>query len=172
MKKIILLGYMGVGKSTVANILAKKLAIKSFDLDDLIEESQQKTISDIFKQNGEIYFRKIEAQVLRQFISNQQSFVLALGGGTPCYANNHELLKAEGITSVYLRASTDVLVDRLKQEQQKRPLIAHLNSVELKDYITKHLFDRSYYYHQSKRIIDTDNKTPDQIASQILEFVL
>jgi len=170
-EKIIILGYMGAGKTAIGKILAEKLAIQSFDLDDLIEDSQQKTISELFIDNGEIHFRKIEAQVVRAFLDSQNSFVLALGGGTPCYANNHELLQREGVTSVYLKTSVDVLVDRLKSEKSNRPLIAHLSDEGLKDYINKHLFDRNFYYHHAKYVVTTDNKAPNEVAEEILRIV-
>lgn len=171
LKKVILLGYMGSGKSSVGRFLAEKLAMNSFDLDNLIEESQQKSISDIFTVKGEIYFRKIESQALREFLDNENSFVLALGGGTPCYANNHELLQRDDVISVYLKTSVDTLINRLKKEKNTRPLIAHLSDEELKDYINKHLFDRNFYYHQAKYVVNTDNKTPSQIADEILEII-
>lgn len=171
LKKVILLGYMGSGKSSVGRVLAEKLAMNGFDLDKLIEESQQKTISDIFSEKGEIYFRKIESQILREFLDNQDSFVLALGGGTPCYANNHELLQRDDVISVYLKTSVDTLVQRLKKEKNTRPLIAHLPDEELKDYINKHLFDRNFYYHQAKYIINTDNKTVNEVVNEISEII-
>lgn len=162
---------MGVGKSSVSRILADKLAISSFDLDDLIENSQQKSISDIFNEKGEVYFRKIETQVLREFLEAQSSFVLALGGGTPCYANNHEILQREEVASVYLKASVDTLIQRLKGTKQNRPLIAHLTDEALVDYINKHLFDRNFYYHQAKFVVNTDNKTPSQVAEEVLNVI-
>lgn len=162
---------MGSGKSSVGKILAEKLAIKSYDLDNLIENSQQKSISEIFNNQGEIYFRKIENLVFREVIKNEDDFVLSLGGGTPCYANNHELLQRDDVTSVYLKTSVDTLIARLKKEKNNRPLIAHLSDEELKDYINKHLFDRSFYYHQAKYVISTDNKTPSQITDEILKVV-
>lgn len=171
LKKVILLGYMGSGKSSVGRVLAEKLAMNGFDLDKLIEESQQKTISDIFSEKGEIYFRKIESQILREFLDNQDSFVLALGGGTPCYANNHELLQRDDVISVYLKTSVDTLVQRLKKEKKTRPLIAHLPDEELKDYINKHLFDRNFYYHQAKYIINTDNKTVNEVVNEVVNEI-
>lgn len=167
MKKIILLGYMGSGKSSVGKLLAEKLVINSFDLDDLIEDSQQKSISDIFNDEGEVFFRKLESQIFRESLDNESSFVLALGGGTPCYANNHELLQKHNVFSVYLKTSVDTLTHRLKKEKEYRPLIAHLSDEELRDYINKHLFDRNFYYHQAKYIVNTDNKTPSQIAEEV-----
>lgn len=162
---------MGAGKSSVGQLLAKKLAIKHFDLDELIQESTQKNISDLFNDQGEIYFRKIESKILREHLNQNQAMVLSLGGGTPCYANNHELLKAEDVSSIFLKTSVDILLERLQDEKQNRPLIAQLTDEQLKDYINKHLFDRNYYYHQSKHIVTTDHKSTETIALEILNLL-
>src|SRR5690554_539924 len=141
MIKIILIGYMGSGKSSVGKFLSEISDIKYYDLDELIEESQQKSITDIFRSDGEIYFRKIESVIFRETLQKKESYILALGGGTPCYANNHELLHSPDVISVYLKASVDTLITRLQKEQYNRPLIAHLSQSELQDYVRKHLFD-------------------------------
>lgn len=162
---------MGTGKSSIGQLLAKKLAIKHVDLDELIQKSTQKNISDLFKDEGEIYFRKIESEILRTTLDQNIAMVISLGGGTPCYANNHELLKAEGVSSIFLKTSVDVLIERLQHKKQNRPLIAHLTDEQLKEYINKHLFDRSYYYYQSKHIVTTDHKSKEAIALEILNLL-
>jgi shikimate kinase len=90
--KIILLGYMGSGKTTIGSSLSKKLYQNFTDLDDYIEKKENKTISEIFTEKGEIYFRKIEHVYLKQFIMDNDSYILSLGGGTPCYANNMDFI--------------------------------------------------------------------------------
>lgn len=174
MKKIILLGYMGSGKSSVKELLAKELAIQDFDLDELIEKSQQKSISDIFLEQGEVYFRKIESQIFRSFINKEteKDFVLALGGGTPCYADNHKILKEQDVISIYLKTSTPTLIKRLYKEKSSRPIIAHLSDKELTSFIDKHLFDRSFYYHQAKYIVTTDNKKLNEIVTEIVNLLI
>lgn len=162
---------MGSGKSSVGHTLSHKMAIPFYDLDELIEQNEQKSIAELFKSRGEVYFRKKESQVFRDFLASNRDFILALGGGTPCYANNHELLKQNDVQSVYLKTSVDVLVERLKGETQDRPLIANLSDKELKEYINKHLFDRNYYYHQAKFTIHTDGKSKEEIAAEI-QFLL
>ncbi len=171
MNKITLSGYMGAGKSAIGQLLAKKCSIKHFDLDELIEEREQKSISNIFKDEGEVYFRKIESKILNEYLSKDSSMVLSLGGGTPCYANNHQLLHKKDVISVFLKTSVDVLIERLRPEKHNRPLIAHLPDNELKEYINKHLFDRNYYYLQSKFIVSTDNKSEEDIAEEILKLL-
>lgn len=172
MKKIVLLGYMGSGKSSVGEVLAEISGLKYYDLDNLIEKYEQKNITDIFKNKGEIYFRKIESKIFKEVIEGKEPCVLSLGGGTPCYANNHLLLHHDNVFSVYLKTSVETLVKRLQDKKNSRPLIADLTNSELNEYINKHLFDRNYYYHQAKIVVNTDNKTPQEIANEIYHCYL
>ena len=121
--KILLLGYMGSGKSAIGSLLSQKTQISFYDLDNEIEKNEQMSIAEIFQTKGEIYFRKKENEMLKAFLALQENFILSLGGGTPCYYNNHELLKATGILSIYLKATTDTLVKRLMNEKNSRPLL-------------------------------------------------
>lgn len=167
MKKIILLGYMGCGKSTIAQLLAKSTSISPLDLDDIIEKQENSSVLNIFSDKGEIYFRKLENQILVNLIQNQDSFILSLGGGTPCYSNNHELLKSDNVISIYLNASVETLFDRLINSNEQRPLIANKSPVEMKEYIAKNLFDRSYYYNQAQQKINVDGKSTQEIIAEI-----
>ena len=167
MNKIVLIGYMGSGKSIVGKNISKTIGIPFYDLDEIFENEEQSTIKNIFQGKGEVYFRKKESQVFREFLKNNDNFILALGGGTPCYANNHELLNQDGVVSIYLKAAIDTLVKRLNCEKSKRPLIADLNEAELEDYIRKHLFDRGYYYLQAKHVVSVDNKSVTEISAEI-----
>ena len=165
--KVVLLGYMGCGKSVIGDFLAKKLQVSFYDLDEEIENVTQISISELFQTKGEIYFRKKENKVLKTFLDKNENFVLSLGGGTPCYFNNHELLQQDDVFSIYLKASTDTLVNRLINEKDKRPLLHNQDEVSLKDFINKHLFDRNFYYHQATKIVTVDNKSVEQIANEI-----
>ncbi|WP_298547468.1 shikimate kinase [uncultured Aquimarina sp.] len=166
---IILLGYMGCGKSSIGRDLADKLKMKCLDLDDYIESQEKKTISQIFEDNGEIYFRKKENQYLKEVLETKTNTIISLGGGTPCFAGNLEILKnSKNAKSVYLKTSLQELVNRLFKEKEKRPLIEHISSQDdLKDFIRKHLFERSFYYNQAEYIISTDDKTIEAIATEI-----
>jgi len=126
MTKIVLIGYMGSGKTTIAKLLSEKLGIAPLDLDEIIEEKANLSVAAIFEQKGEVYFRKQEHVLLKELLSQPGDLILSLGGGTPCYANNHELLNVEGIVSVYLKASIDTLFGILSLEKNNRPLIAAL----------------------------------------------
>lgn len=168
MRKIILLGYMGCGKSTIANRVSKITEIPFVDLDKNIEERTNLSINEIFELRGEIYFRKLEREVLMDLLNTSGELIIGLGGGTPCYANNHELLKEENIVSIYLKASVDTLFERLSSNKSKRPLIANKTDVELKEFIGQHLFERSFYYNQAKYKLAIDGKSKDETAQEIV----
>ena len=166
--KIILLGYMGSGKTTIGIQLAKKLFLNFTDLDEFIEEKEQKSIKEIFEQKGEIYFRKIEHKYLKQFIKENESFVLSLGGGTPCYAGNLDLiLHDKNNLSFYLRGSISTLFKRLSENKFKRPLINDLCDNQLTEYIAKHLFERSIFYDKATYKISIDDKEVQEIVTEI-----
>lgn len=171
--KVVLVGYMGVGKSTVAKILAKNMEIEWLDLDEIIVSREGISISEIFKTKGEIYFRKIENQIFKELIDvNKNSFVLSVGGGTPCYANNHEFLKSENVSSIYLQASLHTLYERILPSKHERPLLSNLKEDEMLDFLAKHLFERSYFYHQANFLVQTDGKSPEEVVSQIQKLLL
>ena len=167
MDKIVLVGYMGSGKTEIGILLSKNIDLPFYDLDNLINLETSKSINEIFAEEGEIYFRKIEHQILANTIIKNESFILSLGGGTPCYANNHLLLNQENVTSIYLKASISTLIDRLKFNRINRPLIKDLSQNELSEYIAKHLFERSFYYNQCKNTVVVDDKSMAEIVSEI-----
>ncbi|MGQ3678128.1 shikimate kinase [Tenacibaculum discolor] len=170
--KIVLLGYMASGKSTIGRILAEKKQISFIDLDEYIEKKERKTVSEIFEQKGEIYFRKQEHIYLKELLEQEGNFVLSLGGGTPCYAGNMDvLLSFNDVKSVYLKTSINTIVDRLINEKSKRPLVARLNKEELAEFVAKHLFERSYFYNQANYKVTVDNKTVDE-AIEDLQSIL
>lgn len=167
---IVLLGYMASGKSTIGKILANNLSYDFVDLDDYIEVAEKCSIKDIFKKQGEIYFRKKEAHYLSEILAKRNNVVLALGGGTPCYGNNMKMLvQHENTITIYLKATIESLAKRLENEKDKRPIISHLNTRnELIEFIGKHLFERMQYYSQAKFAVDTNNKSEDKIIEDII----
>ena len=166
--KITLLGYMGSGKSTVARILGDKLGLAVIDLDDYIALKEGLSIPEIFETRGEIYFRKMEYVYLQELLTSDQSFVLALGGGTPCYGNNMDAI-LEVSDSYYLKASLGTLKERLTVEKSHRPLIAGLDEAQLTEFIAKHLFERRNFYERAASIINIDGKSPEEIAGEIVQ---
>jgi shikimate kinase len=171
MRKIILLGYMGCGKSTIAKNLSKIIRVPFVDLDAYIEEKAGLSINAIFEQFGEIKFRKMEHEAFVELLNAPGDVIIGLGGGTPCYAHNHQLLNGEHIVSVYLRASIDTLFNRLVANKSKRPLLASKSDAEMKEFIAVHLFERSFYYNQAQYTVVVDGKTIDQTVLDILAIL-
>ena len=167
MKKVILIGYMGSGKSVVSKKLAEQIEISVVELDEMIEEKCDMSIEEIFSSKGELFFRKQEHQLFLELLSDEKNMVISTGGGTPCYFNNHELLNGDNVISIYLKASIDTLYNRLLKGKQKRPLIANLDDNEIKEFIAKHLFDRSFYYNQATFKVNVDTKSIDEIVDEI-----
>lgn len=167
MNKIILLGYMGSGKSTIAKLLSEKTKTALFDLDKIIEKRTDLSVKQIFEQKGEVYFRKLENQIFKELIASEEKMVISLGGGTPCYAGNDEMLNGENIVSFYLKGSIDTLYERLVSSKEDRPLIADQSEESMKEYIAMHLFERSFYYNKATHAIVVDKKTADDIVMEI-----
>jgi len=167
---VVLMGYMGSGKSTIGKELATVLNYSFLDLDDYIVNREKASISDIFQAKGEIYFRRKESEYLKELVNSSQNLVLALGGGTPCYGKNIDLLTGNSdIALVYLKLSIPFLTKRLFKEREKRPLISHLKSEEeLLEFVGKHLFERIQYYSQAQHTITTDNKNQEDVLEDIL----
>jgi shikimate kinase len=167
---IFIIGYMASGKTTIGKALAKKINFQFIDLDQYIENKEERSVSDIFATRGEIYFRNIETKYLIELIDKDEKSIISLGGGTPCYGNNLELLlNANNALSVYLKASLVELVRRLYLDKDSRPLIAHLKTEEaLLEFVGKHLFERSNYYSQASRTINIDDKTIETIVEEIV----
>lgn len=167
---ITLLGYMGSGKSTIGRQLAKALKYEFIDLDTYIEEKEKCVISEIFNKKGEIYFRKQESLYLKEVLKNNSDIVLSLGGGTPCYANNMQLLTTTKDTlSFYLKLSSSSLVERLFDEKSERPLISHINTKEaLQEFIAIHLFERQPFYELATHILKTDNLSIKAVVEQVV----
>lgn len=145
--KIFLIGMMGCGKNFLSQQIAEKLQLPIYDLDKLIENEEQDSIVEIFAKKGEKYFREIETKILRSF-SNEESFVLATGGGAACFNNNMEWMNEQGIT-VWLNETIDIITERLLKEKTQRPLIKNIKDDELKEFLNNMLVQRKKYYEQA-----------------------
>ena len=152
--KIFLIGMMGSGKSYWAQKMAKWNKFVGYDLDQLIEMNEEKTIAEIFNEDGEDYFRKAEAKILRWF-KEKKKFIIATGGGAPCFHDNMHWMKKEGIV-IWLDESVDVLVKRLSPEKEQRPLIANLNDTEIAAFIENKLVERHAFYTQAHYRLTND----------------
>ncbi len=167
--KLILIGYMGSGKTTIGKQLAKSLNCCFKDLDQVIENEEQQPIAEIFSKKGEIYFRKKERKILEAVIVENSNIVIATGGGTPCFGDTIEFMNSlENTITIYLKATNEELTERLFDEKMKRPLISHIKTKELlNDFIRKHLFERSYFYNQSKIKITTSSYSMEDLIEEI-----
>jgi len=166
---IVLLGYMGSGKSSVAEFLAKNKGFRHLDLDKYIEAKEDLSVSKIFDKKGEIYFRKIETKYLIELLHHNSIDVLSVGGGTPCYADNMKLINDFASHSYYLKIDLDVLTKRLFKIRSNRPLISHFEEEnQLLDFVRKHLFEREFYYRQAKRVLNVSALSVAQIAETII----
>ncbi len=169
---IALLGYMGSGKSSIGVLLAEELNVSFNDLDAFIEEQERKSIPEIFTEHGEIYFRKKEHDYLKKYIESNASGVLALGGGTPCYANNMELLlNKEQVITVYLKASLQTLLKRLATETNSRPLLKNIPVKDLPEFIAKHVFERTPFYNKADFTVIVDGKSKTEIVNEIMALL-
>ncbi|MBO0331888.1 shikimate kinase [[Muricauda] lutisoli] len=169
--KIVLVGYMASGKSTVGRLLARQLGIRFIDLDDYIEEHQKKSIKTIFSEKGEIFFRKLEHQMLNEVLGKEESLVISTGGGTPCYGTNMTIILDEADHSIYLDLSIPNLLDRISKEKENRPLVKNISDKELPEFIGKHLFERRPYYMQAKHILDCNGTDAETVVEKIKELL-
>lgn len=165
---ISLVGYMGSGKSHISKILSEKIGFKLIDLDREISKRNKLTIPEIFKKKGEIYFRKQEREILEELLATEENIVLSLGGGTPVYYNNMEIINHNS-KSIFLRTSINTLIERISKQKEKRPLIANISDENLPEFIAKHLFERNEFYSKAQFLISTDSKEPEEIMNEIIE---
>ncbi len=165
---ISLVGYMGSGKTHISKILSEKLNFKFIDLDKEIFQRNKLTISEIFEKKGELYFRKLERETLEEILATEKNAVFSLGGGTPVYYNNMEIINTNS-KSVFLKASIGTLSERLSKQKEKRPLIARISDENLPEFIAKHLFERNAFYSKAQFSVSTDNREPEDIVDEIIE---
>ncbi len=166
MIRIILIGYMGAGKTTVGKDLAKALGVTFYDLDWYIETRMRKTVKQIFDERGEEGFRQIEHNMLHE-VAEFEDVVISCGGGTPCFFDNMDYLNQQGET-IYLQATPEVLHQHLKMGKGVRPLLLNKTPEEVDAYIKEQLEYREQFYLKAKHILDVnlmDNY--DKIAAHI-----
>lgn len=165
MEKIILIGYMGAGKTQLGRSLAQSLNIRFINSDSEIEQQTGMTTGQIFEQYGEDYFRTLEKEFLQNFNADN-SFVLATGGGTPCYNDQMTVLNALG-TTVYLQCSNETLFSRLKNERDHRPLIAGLSDDELRDAIDFRMKQRESIYQLAQIVLPANEQTVESLSQHL-----
>ena len=158
---------MGSGKTHWGRLISAKLGLPFYDLDSVIVEHEKKTISEIFADRGEEYFRYQEKEMLEEIIEEKESFILSCGGGTPCFFNNIELMKKHGKV-IWLNTSVEMLKQRLFKERTSRPLISDVDDDELRRYIIKKLSERRMYYQQADLTVSEDLTNLDELIQLLL----
>lgn len=166
--KIFFIGFMGSGKTHTGRLISQKLGLPFFDLDEQIVNQEERSINEIFENEGEEYFRKTEKEVLHIFTESHDAFVMATGGGTPCYFNNIGYMNDAGLT-VWINTSTETLFSRLVKEKESRPLLRELSNDQLRGFIQKKISDRRIFYEQADVIIHGEEEDRlDLILQKIL----
>jgi len=149
--RIVLVGYMGSGKSTLGKKLASKLGFSFYDTDQIIEEQYKISIYNFFEKYEEDVFRKIEYDVLKNTLIHNNA-VISTGGGTPCFRNNMDIINKNSY-SVYIKMHIDSIETRLINSKKSRPLLKDISQTNLKAFIEKQLLEREKYYNQANLII-------------------
>ena len=152
MRRIILIGYMGSGKTTVGRALSKETGMMFYDLDWYIESRMRKTVAQIFAEKGEEGFRKIEYNMLHE-VAEFEDVIISCGGGTPCFFDNMDYLNQQGDV-VYLKCEPETLYKHLLMGKVERPLIKGKTPEELIAYITNHLAEREPFYSRAQHTLD------------------
>jgi shikimate kinase len=173
MQRIILIGYMGAGKTTLGRQLAKDTGLMFYDLDWYIQNRMHRTVAQIFEESGEDGFRTIERNVLHE-VAEFENIVLSCGGGTPCFFDNMDFLNSQGET-VYLKASPEVLCAHLRMGKGVRPLLMNKTPEEVEAFVREQLKAREPFYMKAKHVydinvLDSFNKI-GVAARQIVEMV-
>jgi shikimate kinase len=166
--KIFLVGLMGSGKSYWTKQLAKKYKTGGYDLDDLIEIKEEKTIAEIFTEDGEDYFRKVESTVLKWF-AEKKTYVLATGGGAPCFFDNMSWMNKQGVT-IWLDEPLPVIAARLAPEKAHRPLIAKLSDSELVAFLEKQRASRLPFYSAAQIHLQDETITSDSFKKALAKL--
>ncbi len=164
--KIFLIGFMGSGKTHWGRLLSEKLGIPFFDLDEEIVGQAGKPITEIFATAGEEQFRVMESDILHQLSESNDRFIMACGGGTPCYFNNIDYMNQAG-TSVWINTPLETLFSRLVNQKSKRPLIRDLSDDQLRGFISKKFSDRRMYYEQAELVVDEEPVELDKLIETI-----
>ena len=170
MKNILLLGYMGAGKTSVGKVMARKLGLNFYDLDFFIEERFRRKVAEIFAERGEEGFRKIEYNMLHE-LAEFEDIVIAVGGGTPCFFDNMDYMNSKGIT-VFMNASPEIIVRHLKISHTVRPLLQQKQGQELIDHISHHLKQRLPYYEKAQYNINVDTLDSFEKIDQLVDHIL
>lgn len=169
MTRILLIGFMAAGKTTLGKALARDLGLQFIDLDHYIENRYHSTVSQLFADRGEEGFRQIERNMLHE-VTEFEDVIIATGGGTPCFYDNMEYMSSKGIT-VFLQASVNVIYTRLTIARVQRPLVKGKTADELRQYIADMLEMRSPYYTRAHHTFCADYlENTQQVSDSVQRF--
>ena len=178
MRPVFLIGFMGTGKTTLGRALAAigqdagtgLPGLTYLDLDDMVEAKAGMSVREIFSHHGEAEFRKMESETLREAAATD-NVIVGCGGGTPCHSGNMEWMNSRGLT-VWLRASDNVLLRRLTEAQEQRPLLAGMDREALAVFIAQKQLEREPWYSQAAMQFDSDRlETEQEIADSCRTFL-
>ena len=162
---IVLVGFMGTGKSTVGRVIAQKLGFHFIDTDDVIEQTSKAKISDIFAEHGEVYFRDLESQAVKS-VALMKNQVVATGGGVVLRSSNIDLLRTGG-PIFCLNATPKAIWDRVRSSQS-RPLLRGPDPLKK---IETLLDKRAPYYALADHQIETTGVSVDRVADEIISYI-
>jgi shikimate kinase len=164
--RIFLIGFMGSGKSHWAPQLGHYFGMPHYDLDLEIEQAEGKRTAEIFEQQDETYFRRRESEVLQQWLQHDD-YVMACGGGTPCFFDNMDRMLQSGIV-VWLKEEASVIKARLLEGRAQRPLISQMDEAALEIFIATKLTERDAFYRRAHLIIENTALPVDALAHLII----
>jgi shikimate kinase len=153
---------MGSGKSHWGRIWAKKYGYNYYDLDEEIEKATKMTVEQIFSKRGEKAFRELEKNHLQRLV-NEEKLLVSCGGGTPCFFENMDWMLQNGIV-IYLKTTPDIILKRVMDETDKRPLLKQINSSELLFFIEKKLKEREPVYLKAHHVLETAGLSEEALS--------
>ena len=165
--RIVLVGFSGAGKSTIARKIAARFGFDVLDTDKMLEEKYHISVYDCFEKYGEETFRKLEYEILKKTLQ-QENVVIACGGGTPCYADAMQLINEAGF-SIYIEMSQKSLVHRLLYTKVIRPLTKGKTEEELSEFVNKQLSFREPYYKQAHITVKGENFDLEEMIQKIIK---
>lgn len=168
-QRIFLIGFMGSGKTSLGKILADRCNLPFTDMDHRVEEVAGMPVAEIFRTQGEAFFRKTEQHVLDE-ICHGEAAVIATGGGVPCFSDNLQRMKEAGLV-IYLQCSVPELTEWLSVFKGDRPLLQGLEGLDLEQWIHTELERREPFYLQADLLVDAYHTEPSEIIRKIKELL-
>lgn len=169
--KIFLIGYMGCGKTSLGRKLAHAAGMRFVDMDSAIEEREGASVADIFRYEGEEYFRMQERRLIDELAESEDDMIVSTGGGAPVWRDNMERMNGAGET-VYLRRTPEQIASRLSPHgRRKRPKLRDLDDDELIAFMTANMAEREPFYSRARRCIDCAERSDAELIESILNMI-